>query len=155
MSAPHPALASLGPPSPRFAGRGYRRPDLPLHDHGRAELDPVVEIDDVVVGQPDAAGGRCRADRVRLVRAVDTVHGVAEIESARAERIVGTAGHVARQIRAALQHLVGRSPIRPLALGAYRGNAAPGEAVAADADAVAKRLALPEHQVGPTLAGAD
>src|SRR5881397_167399 len=25
-AAPHPALASLGPPSPRFAGRGYRQP---------------------------------------------------------------------------------------------------------------------------------
>lgn len=61
---------------------------LALHDHTRADLDAVVEIDDIVIGQANAAGRVPGADRVRLVRTVDAVHGSAEIERARTERIV-------------------------------------------------------------------
>ena len=62
------------------------------HHHRRAELDPVVEVDHVLVGHADAARGDRRADVFRLVGAVDAVQRVLvageEIEAARAQRIV-------------------------------------------------------------------
>src|SRR5215813_6476779 len=128
---------------------------LLLHDHGRADLDPVIEIDHVLVGQADAARRRRRANRVRLVRAVDAVKRRAEIHRARAERIVDTTRHVTRQFGLALEHLVGRRPVRPLALGADLSDAAPGHPLAADADGVAQGLAVAEHEIEPALCGAD
>ena len=50
--------------------------------------------------------------------------------------------HVARQVGPPLPHLRGRRPVRPLALGADVSDAAPGEADAADADAVTQGLAV-------------
>src|SRR5689334_6927269 len=79
----------------------------------------------------------------------------AEIERARAERIVGTAYHVARQIRPTPQHLRGRRPGWPFALGAHALHAAPAEALASNADAVAQRLAVAEHEIEAPLAGPD
>ena len=46
---------------------------LLLHDHLGADPHPVVEIDHVVVGHPEAARRHGLADRLRLVRAVDAV----------------------------------------------------------------------------------
>ena len=63
--------------------------------------------------------------------------GRAEIERAGAERIVGAAVHVARQVGPALHHCRRRRPARPFRLAADRLVARPGEARAADADAVA------------------
>jgi hypothetical protein len=68
---------------------------------------------------------------------VDAVERGAEIEGARAERIGGAAGHEARQVGAAAQHLGGRAPVRPLGLAGDGLGAAPAEARTADADAVA------------------
>src|SRR5262245_23186641 len=136
----------------------YRYSLLPirsLHDHGRADFDPAVEIDHVLVGQADAARRRRRTDRVRLVRAVDAVKRRAEIHRARAQRIVDAAGHVTRQVGPAFEHLVRRRPVRPLALGADLRDAAPGHPLAADADGVAQRLTVAEHEIEPALRGAD
>src|SRR6202042_1608855 len=44
-------------------------------------------------------------------------------------------------------HFRRRRPIRPLGLARHRLGAGPGEAVAADADAIAERLAVAEHVV--------
>src|SRR4029078_247365 len=55
--------------------------------------------------------------------------------------------HVARQVGAALQHLGWRRPVRPLGLARDRLHAGPGEARAADPDAVAHRLAAGFHQI--------
>src|SRR3984893_3923030 len=71
-----------------LAARSQRR--LLLDDHLGAHRNPVVEIDNVGVYQPEATGRDRTADRLRLVGAVDTIDGVPEIERARAERIAGT-----------------------------------------------------------------
>ena len=63
--------------------------------------------------QPDETA---RADRSRLVRAVNAIHRAADIERARPHRIAGTAGHEARQVRLALDHLGRRTPVGPLRL---------------------------------------
>jgi hypothetical protein len=43
------------------------------HNDNRAELDAIVEVDDVLVGHADAARGDGAADIFRLVGAVNTV----------------------------------------------------------------------------------
>ena len=73
--------------------------------------------------------------------------GVAEIHGARAERIARAAGHEARQIRLARDHLRRRMPVRPFLLAGDGLRAGPGEAFAADADAVADRAAVAEHVI--------
>ena len=67
-----------------------------LHDrHMRADRDAVVEINDVLVEQANAAAGNGLADGFRLGGAVQPEKGVVtvavEIKGAGAERIVGTA----------------------------------------------------------------
>src|SRR5262249_21703220 len=61
---------------------------------------------------PDAARGHEGADGRGLIGAVDAVHRLPEIESARAERVGLAASHEARQIRLAYDHLLRRIPIR-------------------------------------------
>jgi hypothetical protein len=87
--------------------------------------------------QPDDTLG---ADGLRRFGAVNAIHGAAEIHRPGAERIAGAAGQVARQSGLARDHFRGRGPIRPLGLLGHRLQARPGEAVAADAYAVADRL---------------
>ncbi len=55
--------------------RGIALPERQHHDR-RAELDPVVQVDDILVGHADAAGRNRRADVFRLVGAVDAVQRV-------------------------------------------------------------------------------
>ncbi len=50
---------------------------LSEHDNRRADLDPRIKIDDVVVHKADAAGRHRSADCVRLVGAVNAKHRVA------------------------------------------------------------------------------
>src|ERR1700690_2962461 len=111
------------------------------HDLG-ADFYAAVEIDHVGIAHADAAGRDVVADGPGLVRAVDAVERRAEIHRARAERIVRAAGHEMRQTGLALEHFLRRGPIRPFLHGGDRVRARPGEARAADADAVAHRLAV-------------
>ncbi len=67
----------------------------------------------------------------------------------------GPPASVARQIGLAGDHFRRRGPIRPLRLLGDGLGARPGEAVAADADAVAHRLAIAEHQVEIGVRGID
>src|ERR1041385_1343138 len=127
---------------------------LPDHDRG-ADRNALVEIAHVGVGQTEAAGRHRGADGLRLIGAVDSIHRVAEIECARAERIARTPGHPARQIRLALDHLLGRRPVRPLLLLGDLQKSLPLEAVAADADAVADRAAAGLHHIKIPLVGVD
>src|SRR4029079_16428829 len=92
---------------------------------------------DVLIGEPDATRRHVLADRMRRVGAVDAVHGVAEIHGASAEGVAGAAGHEARQVGLAVDHLCRRMPVRPFLLAGDALHAGPGEALAADADAVA------------------
>src|SRR5262249_15143378 len=64
-----------------------------------------------------------------------------------AERILDAAAHVARQVGAARQHFRRRRPVRPFALRRNLLDAGPGEARAADADAVAYRTTVLLHQI--------
>ena len=140
----------------RRAGIGHRLRRLAgQHDDAGADLHAAVEILDVLVEHADAAGRNIMADGRGLVGAVDAVERVAEIHGARAERIARPARHLPRQIRLALDHFRRREPIRPfLHLGNALG-AGPGEALAADAHAVADRLAAAEHQIEVGVRGID
>src|SRR5712675_1369465 len=123
------------------------------HDHGGANGDAVVEIGEVFVGQAESAGPYRLADRLRLVGAVNAIKRRAEIHGAGAERIVEAACHMARQIGPPRQHLRGWGPARPFLFRGDAVDAGPAKAVAADADAVAKRLALRQDEVKPPLGG--
>ena len=92
-------------------GRGtkVRRPSsIPLrrHDHLRSRRHAVVEIDNVLVDQADAAGRDVGADQPGLDRAVQAEVGVGaaavEIERAGAERVGRPALHAAGELFVAL-----------------------------------------------------
>ena len=117
------------------------------HHHARAHLDAGVQVRDVLVGEPDAARGYEGPDGGRLIGAVNAINGVTEIKRARAERVAIAAGHEARKIRLALDHLLRWIPIGPFRLPGNSLRAGPGEALAADANPVAQRLALAEHEI--------
>src|SRR5580693_6236509 len=110
---------------------------LLLHDHLGAHGYAVIEVGDVGIDQAEAAGGDLGADRIGAVGAVDTIDGGAEIHGARPERVARAAGHEARQIGLAGDHLGWRRPVRPLRLLGDVQKPLPLKAVAADADAVA------------------
>src|SRR5690606_19445514 len=120
--------------------------------------DAAVEVDDVLVDEPHAARRHRLADRPPFRRAVDAVAGVAavlvDIERAGAERVgqaTGLAVLPFHQFGLALDHLGRRRPCRPFAAVLEVGAAGPAEAVLADADAVADRLAAGLHQIEQAL----
>ena len=78
---------------------------------------------------------------------MDAIFSVAEIEGARSHWVAYTTGRKARQVRLARNHLWRRMPVRPLTHTADALSARPGEPCAANADAVAQRLAVAEHQI--------
>src|ERR1044072_9408694 len=45
------------------------------HDRLGSDVDPRIEIADVLVGEAEAAGGNAGADRLRRVGAVDAIDG--------------------------------------------------------------------------------
>src|SRR5262249_2715516 len=63
--------------------------------------------------------------------------------------------HVAGQVGPAAEHLRGRRPVGPFALGTDAVHAAPAEAVSPDADAVAESRAARLHQIEPPLGGVE
>ena len=78
---------------------------------------------------------------------MNAVNRAAQIHCARTKRIARTASHEAWEIGLSPQHIRGRQPIRPFRLAFYRLNARPGEALAADANAVTQCFAVAEHQI--------
>jgi hypothetical protein len=46
------------------------------HHHNRANLHPAVEIDRILIGYPDAAGGNRMANVFGLIGAVDAIQSV-------------------------------------------------------------------------------
>jgi hypothetical protein len=85
-----------------------------------ADGHAAIEVSDVVIHQSKTAGRNCVADSLRRVGAMDAINGVSQMHRARAERITRAPGHKAGQIR----------------LARNLQQASPGEAVAADPDAV-------------------
>src|SRR6202022_760861 len=116
------------------------------HDDPRADIDAAVQIDHVLIAHPDAAGRDVGADGPGLVGTVDAIERRSQIHRAGAERILRAAFHVPRQIGAPRQHFRRRRPRRPFLLRRYLLDPRPGEAGAADADAVAQRLAVTLNQ---------
>src|SRR6476659_9928471 len=123
---------------------------LPDDDLG-ADGYAFVEVGDVAIDQPEAAGGDGGADRVGPVGAVNAIHRGAEIHCSRPQRVAGTAGHEARQIGLARDHLGRRRPVRPLGLAGDVYQPLPLEALAADADAIAQRAAVALDQIEMAL----
>src|ERR1700739_2026370 len=115
-------------------------------DDPRAELDAAIEADHVLIAHPDAAGRHVGADGPGFVGAMDAVERRSQIHRAGAERILRTALHMPWQVGAPHQHFRRRRPVRPFLLGGNLLDARPGEARAADADAVAQRLSVALHQ---------
>src|ERR671916_771850 len=134
-------------------------PPVALHIHRRAHRDPLVEVDHVLVEHAHAAGGDLLADAPGLVGAVDAEQDVpavlVEIEGAGAERVVEARLAVARQVGLEADHGAGGRPGGPDALAADRGDAAPGEPLLADADAVADRPALGLDEIEHALVDID
>src|ERR1700730_7341761 len=122
------------------------------HYYGRADFDPIIEVDDIVVAQSNAPRSSGGADGVRLVRAMDAIHGIAQVHCACAERIGRAAAHMMWPIGPPPQHLGGRRPIRPLPLVSNGRGPAPCEAIATDADAVSQSLTFAENEIEPPLA---
>src|SRR6185312_3670423 len=139
----------------RASSYGCLTDRLVLHNDRGSDAHAAIEIDHVLIRHAEAAGRYCLSDRLRLVGAVNAVEGRTEIERTRPERVLDTAGHVAGQVGPASAHLRGRRPARPFALGADAVHAAPAEAVAPDADAVAQGRAARLHEVEPPLGGVD
>src|ERR1019366_6806383 len=118
-----------------------------------ADIDAAEQVGDVFIGQADAAAGNELPDRRGIVGAMNAVSAGAEIHGARAKRIPRAARHETRQIRLARDHFRRRMPIRPFRLAADGLDAGPGEALAADADAVTNGPALAEHEIERSIAG--
>src|SRR5262249_38627838 len=118
-----------------------------------ADRNPLVEIHDVAVDQPEAPGRNGAADGLRLIGAMDAIDRGAEIERPRPHGIAGAAGHEARQIGLALDLFRPRGPARPLLLPRDLHQALPLETVAADADAVAQRAPARLHDIEKALGG--
>src|SRR5215216_2327927 len=94
-----------------------RTPTWREDDDDRAQLHPIHEIDDVLVGHADASGRNGLADIFRPVGAVDAVQGVlvalVKVNRPRAERIFRTSGD-ALWVRAKPSlDLRRRNPVRP------------------------------------------
>src|SRR5262245_37254282 len=120
---------------------------LRQHNNLRTDLHAVVEIDHVFIGEADAAARDLPSDGARCIGAVDTILSASDVHRACAKRIAGTARGHARQIGLASEHLSRWIPIRPLRLALDGSHAGPSKAFAADADAVAHRLAATEHVI--------
>jgi hypothetical protein len=77
-----PAERELGPETLRVG-------ELPRHNDPRANPRALIKVDHVLICHADAAGRNRLPDRIRLVRAMDSIERAGEIHGARAERIVG------------------------------------------------------------------
>src|SRR5690606_19870769 len=125
------------------------------HDDPGARLDPFVEVDGIVVVEPDAAGGDGAADRPRGIGAVDAVERVAavpiEVERTGPERILESARHAGPpgliELGLLAQHPWRRCPGWPFALEGDRGAAGELAAEFADADPVADGAVILEHVI--------
>src|ERR1700716_1121317 len=78
---------------------------------------------------------------------MDAVKRLTKIKCARSKWFALPASHEAWQIRLAHYHLFRRIPIGPFRHSRNLLRASPGEAFAADADPVAQRLAVAEHEI--------
>src|SRR5215475_13832697 len=109
---------------------------LMLHHNLRSYRHAAIEVYHIVIDESEAARRHSLSDRLRRIGTVNTVNSRADVHRTRTERIARAAGHPARQIRLACDHLWRRHPIRPFALKRNIVDAAPLKTVSADADAI-------------------
>src|SRR3954470_3823613 len=121
----------------------------------RAERHAGVEVDDVAVGQAEAAGRDRLTDRLWLVGAVDAEDRRAEIEGAGPHGIARSSCHEARQIRLRGETLGGWPPVRPLGLAVDPHEPGPLETLAADADTVAQGPVVALDEIDKPFRGVD
>src|SRR5260370_30002462 len=126
------------------------------HDRG-AELHPAVEVDHVLVGEPDAARRDRVADIFRLVGAVDPVQRVlavgVEVQAARAHWVLRTTRHMRRERAKTLLLTGGWGPARPLGHAADLGDAGPALRLLSYRNTEAEGLAARLDQGGKAIVG--
>src|SRR6516225_8258794 len=87
-----------------------------VHHDGRADRDPTVQVDNVVVDEPDTAKCHGGPDRVRGISAIDARNVIVELQHASAERITRTAGQYPGPGEVLFHHFRWCFPLRPLRL---------------------------------------
>ena len=125
------------------------------HDNFRADFHPLIEVSDILVGQPDTTGRNPLPNRLGLIRAVNSIFGLTQIHRPSAERIAGPARHKPRQVGLTRKHVYRRAPIRPFCFPGHCLFTRPCEALAANADAVAHRLPAVQHEIKKGVSGVD
>ena len=92
------------------------------HHNKRAHLHPIVEIDHILIGQPDAARRNRMSDPLWLVRAMDAIQRIlaagVKVHRARTHRIVRTAFDIVRKRAEPALLTLGRRPSRHSSLRA-------------------------------------
>src|SRR6202042_226616 len=86
---------------------------------------------------------------------MDTIKRAREVHGARAKRIIQSALHMTRKVRAAPQHLRRRRPVRPLSLVPDMGDAGPGKSGPSDSNPISERLVIRQNQVKSAFSGAN
>src|SRR5712671_302485 len=124
-------------------------------NHSRAHRNPIVKIDNVVVGHAKATGRNCLADRVRLVRAMNAIECRSEIQGSCPQGIVEATRHETRKVRTPSKHFRWRKPVGPFPLRADAESACPTVPIAAHADAVTNSLASAGHEIEPPFCCVD
>jgi len=138
------------------------------HDDSRANGRPAVQVDDILVGQTNAAGRNILTDGPRLIRAMDPIKCILvvlpQVKCAGSERVCETSrharsalyfGHRPPQLRPAFDHFLRWIPIRPRAFSPNGGNAGPREPFPADSNPVANGLAAFLHEVKKVIGWID
>src|SRR6266566_1606433 len=119
------------------------------HNHDRAKLHAVEEVDHVFIRQPNATGRDGLADILGLVRAVDPEQGVlialVEIDASRAQRIMWPAFDKVGEIAKPLLDVSGWYPRRPFFLPADLGDSIEQERIFANRHAIAYGLLVRQH----------
>ena len=126
-----------------------------LYDHFRSDRHAAVKVDDIRIGETEAAGRHGVPDRLRLVGAVNAIFRMPDVERAGTQRIAGPSGHEAGQIRLPFDHLGRRAPVRPLRLAGDPMNARPLKADPPDPDPIADGAVVALNHIKKALRRAD
>ena len=125
------------------------------HNDLGADIHAAVQVDHVRIQHSDTTARYPLTDCRGRIGTVDAVHGIAEVDRPRAQRVAVAARHPAGQVGLALDHFRRRRPIGPLGLTGHCLFARPSKAVAPYADAVADGLTIAEHVVQKRLRSID
>src|SRR6266436_300026 len=123
--------------------------------HYRAHRNPIVKIDNVVVGHAETARRNRLPDGFWLIRAVNAIKCRSKIQRSRAQGIFEAAWHETRQVRAPGEHFGWRKPVGPFPFRADAESACPTVPIATHPDSVTNSLASASHEVEPPFCGVD